>query len=592
MVGKKPEDPCHEPPAAGHVGMRAFLPDGAHDLCRRLLHRSHPKQPLPLRHRRVDEAGLDVGDDDGEPPGGDALFERLEIPAHERLARPVGGCVAVAVERRKRRQADEVPGTPGLEMAHRCHRDRREAGDVHRHRLRFGGPLERGIFMTDPRGDDDEVRPSEFRDQLAELIDRAIRRTEVDDPDGEAATGVAGGEFVGQGGKPFAPPRRQAQRPALPGEPARECLADSGRCPDDDGGARCGSGLHADIVPRDLPTPLPAGHTAAIMKTRSFGRTGWHVTEIGFGAWAIGGGQWGGADERESMAALHAALDAGINFFDTADVYGDGLSERLISRLRHERSEPFYVATKAGRRLSPHTADGYDATNLTAFVDRSLTNLGVETLDLVQLHCPPTDVYYRPEVFEALDGLVKQGKIRFYGVSVEKVEEALKAIEYPGVQSVQIIFNAFRLRPAELFFEQAARRQVAVIARVPLASGLLCGKFSRQSVFPEGDHRLFNRQGAMFDRGETFSGVDYQTGLAAVDRLRGLLPEGMSLTQFALRWILSFDAVTTVIPGGRRPEQVIANAEAADLPPLDARTMAAVQEIYDDTIRPLVHHRW
>lgn len=328
------------------------------------------------------------------------------------------------------------------------------------------------------------------------------------------------------------------------------------------------------------------------MKTRSFGRTGWHVTEIGFGAWAIGGGQWGGADERESMAALHAALDAGMNFFDTADVYGDGLSERLISRLRRERSEPFYVATKAGRRLSPHTADGYDATNLTAFVDRSLANLGVETLDLVQLHCPPTDVYYRPEVFEALDGLVKRGKIRFYGVSVEKVEEALKAIEYPGVQSVQIIFNAFRLRPAELFFEQAARRKVAVIARVPLASGLLCGKFSRQSVFPEGDHRLFNRQGAMFDRGETFSGVDYDTGLAAVDRLRALLPAGQSLTQFALRWILSFDAVTTVIPGGRRPEQVLANAEAADLPALDARTMAAVQEIYDDTIRTLVHHRW
>jgi aryl-alcohol dehydrogenase-like predicted oxidoreductase len=328
------------------------------------------------------------------------------------------------------------------------------------------------------------------------------------------------------------------------------------------------------------------------MNTRTFGRTGWSVTEIGFGAWAIGGGQWGRADETESMGALHAALDAGINFFDTADVYGDGLSERLIKRLRHERTEPFYVATKAGRRLSPHTPDGYSAVNLTAFVERSLTNLGVDTLDLVQLHCPPTEVYYRPEVFEALDGLVKAGKIRFYGVSVEKVEEALKAIEYPGVQSVQIIFNAFRLRPAELFFEQAARRRVAVIARVPLASGLLCGKFDAASRFAAEDHRHFNRQGAMFDRGETFSGVDYETGLDAVERLRPLVPDGATLTQFALRWILSFDAVTTVIPGGRTPGQVLANAAAADLPALSPRTMTAVQAIYDEAIRPLVHHRW
>ena len=328
------------------------------------------------------------------------------------------------------------------------------------------------------------------------------------------------------------------------------------------------------------------------MKTRTFGRTGWQVSEVGFGAWAIGGGQWGGADEKESMAALHAALDAGIDFFDTADVYGDGLSERLISRLRRERSEPFHVATKAGRRLSPHSADGYNAANLTSFVERSLTNLDVDALDLVQLHCPPTDVYYRPEVFEALDGLVKGGKIRFYGVSVEKVEEALKAIEYPGVQSVQIIFNAFRLRPAELFFEQALRRKVAVIARVPLASGLLCGKFSAASRFAAEDHRHFNREGAMFDRGETFSGVDFASGLEAVERLRGVLPAGMSLTQFALAWILSFEAVTTVIPGGRRPEQVLANAAASEFAPLRPATIAAVQEIYDDIVRPLVHHRW
>lgn len=328
------------------------------------------------------------------------------------------------------------------------------------------------------------------------------------------------------------------------------------------------------------------------MKTRTFGRTGWQVSEIGFGAWAIGGGQWGGADETQSMAALHQALDCGINFFDTADVYGDGLSERLVARLRRERPEPFYVATKAGRRLAPHTADGYNAANLRAFVDRSLTNLGVERIDLLQLHCPPTEVYYRPEVFEALDGLVAAGKLRHYGVSVEKVEEALKAIEYPNVQSVQIIFNLFRLRPAELFFEQAQRRQVAVIARVPLASGLLSGKFTPATEFPPDDHRAFNREGAGFDRGETFSGVDYETGLAAVERLRPLVPAGTTLPQFALQWILSFPAVTTVIPGGRRPEQVVDNARASDLAPLSPETCAAVQEIYDEAIRPLVHQRW
>jgi aryl-alcohol dehydrogenase-like predicted oxidoreductase len=328
------------------------------------------------------------------------------------------------------------------------------------------------------------------------------------------------------------------------------------------------------------------------MNTRAFGRTGWQVSEIGFGAWGIGGRDWGGADESESMATLHAALDSGINFFDTADVYGDGLSERLIARLRRERREPFHVATKAGRRLNPHTAAGYTAENLTAFIDRSLKNLEVERLDLLQLHCPPTEVYYRPEVFEALDRLVGAGKLRFYGVSVEKVEEAVKAIEYPGVQSVQIIFNAFRVRPAELFFELAARRRTAVIVRVPLASGLLSGRFDRETQFPAADHRAFNREGAGFDRGETFSGVDYEVGLEAVERLRPLVPPGATLAQFALRWILSFDAVSCVIPGARRPEQVIANASASALPPLSAAALAAVQETYDELIRPLVHQRW
>jgi aryl-alcohol dehydrogenase-like predicted oxidoreductase len=328
------------------------------------------------------------------------------------------------------------------------------------------------------------------------------------------------------------------------------------------------------------------------MHTRSFGRTGWQVSEVGFGAWGIGGGAWGGADDTESMAALHAALDAGITFFDTADVYGDGRSERLLGRLRRERQEPFVVATKAGRRLSPHVASGYTPENLTAFVDRSLANLGVERLDLVQLHCPPTEVYYRPEVFAVLDDLAAAGKIAFYGVSVEKVEEALKAIEYPQVQSVQIIFNAFRLRPTELFFEQALRRKVAVIARVPLASGLLSGRLARDTVFPADDHRTFNRDGAAFDKGETFSGVPYEAALDAVERLRPFVPEGVTLAQFALRWILAFEAVTCVIPGARGAARVIENARAADLPPPSPETMEAVQQVYDAVVRPLVHHRW
>jgi len=328
------------------------------------------------------------------------------------------------------------------------------------------------------------------------------------------------------------------------------------------------------------------------MKQRTFGKTGWQVSEIGFGAWGIGGGQWGGADDNESMAALHAAVDQGITLFDTADVYGDGLSERLIARLRKERSEPFHVITKAGRRLSPHTADGYNLENLTGFVDRSLQNLEVERLELVQLHCPPSEVYRRPEVFAALDDLTAAGKIAHYGVSVEKVDEALAAIEYPGVASVQIIFNCFRLKPAERFLAEAARRNVAVIARVPLASGMLTGRFTPETSFPADDHRSFNRQGEVFDKGETFSGVDYQTGLAAVERLRPLVHEGATLAQFALAWILSHEGISTVIPGARKAEQVVANAEAANLAPLAAEKMAAVREIYDEMLRPLVHHQW
>ncbi|HQQ86167.1 MAG TPA: aldo/keto reductase [Candidatus Marinimicrobia bacterium] len=327
------------------------------------------------------------------------------------------------------------------------------------------------------------------------------------------------------------------------------------------------------------------------MQYRELGRTGWKVSAISFGTWAIGG-TWGTVRDQESLAALHRALDLGVNFFDTADVYGDGHSERLLARLRRERSEPFYIATKAGRRLTPHIAGGYNRENLTGFVERSLKNLETETIDLLQLHCPPTEVYYMPEVFDILDDLVKAGKIRYYGVSVEKVEEALKAIEFPGVQSVQIIFNMLRQRPADLFFKEAKRKQVGILARVPLASGLLTGKFSPNSTFESDDHRSFNRHGEAFDRGETFAGLEFNAGLQVIEKLRPLVPEGFTMTQMALRWILMFPEVTCAIPGAKRPEQVAENAQAADLPPLSDAIMQKIQEIYERDVRPHVHQYW
>ena len=325
------------------------------------------------------------------------------------------------------------------------------------------------------------------------------------------------------------------------------------------------------------------------MQYRKFGRTGWNISTIGFGAWEIGG-EWGVVDDAQSMAALHKAVEMGINFFDTSDVYGH--SEQLIGRFRKEAGAPIHIATKAGRRLNPHTADGYNKQNLTAFVEHNLKQLDVERLDLLQLHCPPFEVYYRPETFGALDDLVQEGKLQYYGVSVQKVEEALKAIEYPNVQSVQIVFNVFRQRPAELFFQEALRRQTAVIARVPLASGMLTGKMKPDTHFDKDDHRVFNRQGEVFDRGETFSGVDYETGLQAVEELRPLVPSGVSLAQFALRWILMFPAVSCAIPGARTSAQVEDNAGSADLPPLNEEVMSKVREIYDRKIRQMVHHYW
>jgi aryl-alcohol dehydrogenase-like predicted oxidoreductase len=327
------------------------------------------------------------------------------------------------------------------------------------------------------------------------------------------------------------------------------------------------------------------------MQYRELGRTGWKVSTVSFGAWAIGAA-WGTVDDKQSLAALHRAVDLGVNFIDTADVYGDGRSERLVAQLCRERREEIHVATKAGRRLNPHTTEGYNRENLTAFVERSLKCLSVETIDLLQLHCPPNDVYYIPEVFGVLEDLVAAGKLRHYGVSVKSPEEGLKAIDYPNVQSVQIIFNMFRHRPAELFFQEAKRRRVGILARVPLASGLLTGKMRPDTKFEASDHRQFNRHGEVFDVGETFSGVDYQTGLRAVEELRALCPPDWTLSQFALRWILMHDAITCAIPGAKRIQQVDENCAAADLPPISDEAMNAVRRIYDKHIRAQVHHRW
>ena len=328
------------------------------------------------------------------------------------------------------------------------------------------------------------------------------------------------------------------------------------------------------------------------MQTNPFGRTDRTVTRIGFGAWAIGG-TWGEVSLADAKATLHAALDAGMTFIDTADVYGDGRSERIIAEVLAERGgdRPF-VATKAGRRLSPHVAAGYTGANIETFVDRSLRNLRVDRLDLLQLHCPPTPVFADPEMFAALEGLRAKGKIAHCGVSVETVDEALMAIRQPGVVSVQIIYNLFRVKPAQEFFRAAAAKGVAVIARVPLASGLLTGKMTAASTFAADDHRSFNRHGEAFDKGETFSGVPFEVALQAVEELRPLVPDGATMAAFALRWILMEQAVTVVIPGAKTPEQARANAAADALAPLPQATMDAAREIYARLIAPQVQHLW
>jgi aryl-alcohol dehydrogenase-like predicted oxidoreductase len=328
------------------------------------------------------------------------------------------------------------------------------------------------------------------------------------------------------------------------------------------------------------------------MHYRTLGRTDMSISTVGFGAWAIGG-SWGAVDDERSMTALHAAADAGVNFVDTADVYGDGRSERLVARLRRDRpGERIFVATKAGRRLPRQTPEGYTRENLTAWVERSLRNLEMESLDLLQLHCPHPKVFDMPEVFGMLDDLFRAGKLRHYGVSVETVDEARRALRHPNVQSVQIIFNMFRLKPAEEFFPLARERQVGILARVPLASGLLTGKLKADSVFEPDDHRQYNREGERFDKGETFSGVPYTAGLLAVEELRPLVPTGTTLAQLALRWILTFPEVTCTIPGAKTPEQARENAAAAALPPPSVNTMAGVRAVYERHIRTHVHGSW
>ena len=322
------------------------------------------------------------------------------------------------------------------------------------------------------------------------------------------------------------------------------------------------------------------------MEYRELGRTGWKISSISLGTWAMGS-SWGAVNQGESLATLNRALDLGVNFFDTSDAYG---SEPLLGYLRRQRSEPFYIATKIGMGVNPNPR-GYTRQNITAFVENCLRNLRMETIDLLQLHCPPIEVY-NAEVFGFLDGLVKEGKIRFYGVSVERIVEAEKAIEFPGVQSVMIIFNIFRQRPAEVFFNEAKRRGVGILARVPLASGMLTGKMTHNTSFARDDHRTYNRHGEAFDRGETFSGVDFETGLKAVEELRSLVPPNASLAQMALRWILMFNAVTCAIPGAKRPTQLEDNIRAADLPALSDVTMEKIRSVYDRHIRLQVHHLW
>ena len=328
------------------------------------------------------------------------------------------------------------------------------------------------------------------------------------------------------------------------------------------------------------------------MKYRTLGKTGFRISEVSLGTWQLGA-RWGDKfDPRVAEETLNSAIDLGINFIDTADVYSDGLSERYTAKVVKERKEDVYIATKCGRRLKPHTTEGYNDKNIRRFVEDSLKNMKVNCIDLIQLHCPTTDVYYRPEVFGTLDRLVEEGRLQYYGVSVERLEQAMKAIEFPNVSTVQVIFNMFRQRPIDLFFKEAQKKNVGTIVRVPLASGLLSGKFSSDTVFERTDHRFFNREGKFFDRGETFAGVPYEVGLEAVDRLKSIFGGKESLALFALRWVLMFDEVSCTIPGASRKEHILNNVKASDLPAIPPRKMEEVRKVYEEKVKQYVHQLW
>ena len=328
------------------------------------------------------------------------------------------------------------------------------------------------------------------------------------------------------------------------------------------------------------------------MNYRRLGKTDFEISEISLGTWQVGG-KWGSAfNDKTADELINTAIDNGVNFIDTADVYENGLSETAVGRVVRSRSERIYVATKCGRHINPHVNEGYQPKVLQQFVEDSLRRTGLETLDLIQLHCPPTEVFYRPEIFEMFDRLKEQGKILNLGVSVEKVEEGLKAIEFPNVTSVQIIFNLFRQRPSELFFREATKHDVGIIARVPLASGLLTGKFNAKTTFDTQDHRNFNRNGEAFDKGETFSGINYELGLKAVEELKALFPEATNLAPIALQWILGFDEVSCIIPGASNESHVLSNLSVYDLPKLTYEKIAAMNEIYERYIKPEVHQLW
>ena len=326
------------------------------------------------------------------------------------------------------------------------------------------------------------------------------------------------------------------------------------------------------------------------MQYRNFSNIGWKVSEIGLGCWAIGS-EWGNVSAEDAREVLKTSLDKGINFFDTADVYGDGRSEKFVGELIKSTSEKIFVATKSGRRLNPHTPEGYNLKNIEEFIDRSLINLGIDCIDLLQLHCPPSEICPKKETYEMMDEIVKLGKIANYGVSVEKISEAMDAIQFPNVKSIQIIFNIFRQKPAETFFKEAAKRNVSIIARVPLASGLLTGKMNQESTFPQNDHRNYNINGDAFDVGETFSGVNFEKGLKAVEKLKGLLPDNFSLTDLALKWILMHDEVSAVIPGAKNKSQILKNVQASDLEDISS-LLPKINSIYDEFIKPDVHNRW